>query len=343
MVINSDGIFQYAKKASFLKKVQEYNEMLELYIHEQILKDYKYDKSTLTSISDFSPVKIEKIITSISEKDKNKFAIQNGELVYIYTKEDEIEKAWCESIGVACKKMGTLSKLKIYGNSTNNESCGDFKNGKYNIPIRLVEKNLFIPNNIKGQGSITNFNGIQCYKCKDAGMSWLQYDIGNIEENSVFTIKFYRDDGVEKGFNLLYYFEDGTQKLDWLLPDTVYNRKFTKKLTKMQISSNYNLDVYIDLTVTQLENGTEATPFELPTQPINLYLNEPLRSLENNYDYIDFYRQEVVRYIGVNTAGEMYLLEEPVIEKIDLTNFDFYKDYNDIQILTTIEPSKIEY
>jgi prepilin-type N-terminal cleavage/methylation domain-containing protein len=64
------------------------------------------------------------------------------------------------------------------------------------------------------------------------------------------------------------------------------------------ISNQTNLDNIWKNTDVQIEEGTSATTYEPHREATtNIYLDEPLRKVDNTSDYIDFANNKVVRYI----------------------------------------------
>ncbi len=94
------------------------------------------------------------------------------------------------------------------------------------------------------------------------------------------------------------------------------------------------------------DNGKYEIPITFSTpneeQTINIVLDQPLRMLDDNADYIDLVNKKVVRNIGVNSInGELYLLDKPIEEIIQIKDID---SNNIISILvgTKVKPSNIE-
>ena len=103
-----------------------------------------------------------------------------------------------------------------------------------------------------------------------------------------------------------------------------YDETFNVMVFDSKVSTNGEYEPYIEPVTT------------------NIYLNEPLRKLEDVEDYIDFENQRVVRYIE-EVDGVLTLLEEPKVEKIELPKLiTFEGKTNVLSVDTTIEPSKIE-
>ena len=99
-----------------------------------------------------------------------------------------------------------------------------------------------------------------------------------------------------------FLYTDGTKSTVAISkPGTIYKFTTTSGKTLKQIRGAYMWGImrYIDLTVTQLEEGTTATAYEPYYEPVttNIYLNEPLRKVGDKSDYIDFESGKVIRRI----------------------------------------------
>lgn len=86
---------------------------------------------------------------------------------------------------------------------------------------------------------------------------------------------------------------------NWADSTTVYSVKFTTAANKTldSIRLNYsNGTSYIYLDTLQIEEGTSQTEYE-PYNEQDIYLDEPLRKIDEYADHIDFKNQKVVRRI----------------------------------------------
>ena len=136
------------------------------------------------------------------------------------------------------------------------------------------------------------------------------------------------------------------------------NSKITFSLTQEQIDSINQVWLYgskdgsVIYNYIQLEEGSESTdytPYEkykiygkVNGGIINIYLDEPLRSLGEKADYIDFKNSKVVRYIEEDNLGDLKVLSVPKEEKMELPEILLKEGINSIEINTKIKPSKVE-
>ena len=94
----------------------------------------------------------------------------------------------------------------------------------------------------------------------------------------------------------------------------------------------------------KLEKNDEKTEYKDDITQ-NIWLDEPLRKIDDVADYIDFKNKKIVRYIAYDSVKNVYKkLTVPVIKDIDLSNLDLLlkKGTNRISIATNIAPSNIE-
>mgnify|MGYP004495045607 FL=1 len=94
----------------------------------------------------------------------------------------------------------------------------------------------------------------------------------------------------------------------------------------------------------KLEKNDDKTEYEEDVTQ-NIWLDEPLRKIDDVADYIDFKNKKIVRYITYDAAKKVYKkLSAPIIKDIDLSNLNLVlkKGTNRISIGTNIAPSNIE-
>lgn len=195
----------------------------------------------------------------------------------------------------------TISNLQL----TEGNTVLPYEPYGYKIPIKVRGKNLFNPNKLTG-GDLVKYNGVQCYRYKDTnnnvGSGNFSYE-DEFKENTryTFTTKIYFED-TSKNTSLEFLYTDGTKSTVAISkPGTIYKFTTTSGKTLKQIRGAYMWGImrYIDLTVTQLEEGTTATEYEPYYEPVttNIYLNKPLRKVGDKSDYIDFESGKVIRRI----------------------------------------------
>ena len=179
----------------------------------------------------------------------------------------------------------------------------------YKVPITISGKNLFNPNKLIG-GELVKYNGVQCYSYKDTnnnvGSGNFSYE-DEFKENTryTFTTKIYFED-TSKNTSLEFLYTDGTKNSVAISKSgTIYKFTTTSGKTLKQIRGAYMWGIirYMDLTVTQLEEGTKATTFEPYYEPVatNIYLDEPLRKAGDYADYIDYQKQQQIKLIDKKT------------------------------------------
>ena len=181
-----------------------------------------------------------------------------------------------------CVDEDCIIKFKLYGQ---NGGVGenDENTGKYAIPITVSGKNILNPNNFKG-GSLTTYNGILCYKYLDGGSGNFTYtDDFKASTQYTFTIKIYSTDST-KNTAIKFTYTDGTSNTLVIRDNVFYTSVTMKGKTLQSIKGEwyYGVTRYIDLSVSQLEEGTIATDYEPYHEPIttNLYVDKPLYSDE---------------------------------------------------------------
>lgn len=244
-------------------------------------------------------------------------------------------------------------KIKSVGDLVNDES--DINYNKYKLPITISRKNLFDLNKltINAQYNELQTNGVKVY-------NWYAYQNTNYK----FT--------AEKDMTLTFSYKcvddtDDYYGYTWLTIDgkTIYNVKSGHILNlvkgnKVTISfaihkrqSNYTKtgEEYITFKDIQLEYGEVATPYEPYVEPTTtyIYLNEPLRKIENAVDYIDLVNKKVVRNVKVlDDTGTLPIEESlesltyPNTELIDIPDLNLQRGLNIITINTEPKPSKME-
>lgn len=88
----------------------------------------------------------------------------------------------------------------------------------------------------------------------------------------------------------------------------------------------YRLNVYDEDTI-QIEEGSTATilepygykiPININNNIVNIYLNEPLRKIDEYSDNIDFKKNKIIRNIGNNI-----LIDNDIILKDVYTNIEY--------------------
>lgn len=137
------------------------------------------------------------------------------------------------------------------------------KNGSINVEV--TGRNLWDKSKLSG-GELVNFNGVECYKYLD-GNAPFNFDLSWNKSTNPFTltVRVFRDEShatKETVFKFIYddgFIERVTPSIGVINTKTSKDGKILKRITG---SDNYSINVYIDLSVTQLEYGTTPTPYE---------------------------------------------------------------------------------
>lgn len=130
------------------------------------------------------------------------------------------------------------------------------------------------------------------------------------------------------------------------------------KILCLWLYTDGDKDGYVDYTQTQVEVGLTETSYEpygykipvtVNNQPSNIYLDEPLRKIGDNADYLDFENQKVVRNVDViDDTGTLPIeqslqpLATPTEETIELPDIAVQNGTNIIDVDTTVTPSNVE-
>lgn len=143
-----------------------------------------------------------------------------------------------------------LMNLKLYGKSTQVTTTG---------------KNLFNPE-LLTNGEIVEFNGSQCFKYTDNNSDIIfDFSENASDEQFVLRIKMYRNSGLNYATFIYFVYDDGTKKGPIRLEPNQLIAAYSDKgkvIKSIIKNANYSNDVYIDLSVTQLEEGSVATSYE---------------------------------------------------------------------------------
>lgn len=223
----------------------------------------------------------------------------------------------------------------------------DYEPYGYKIPVKVGGKNILNPD------SLTQFD-------KQADGSYLSNTTIHVSHNiiqnlkGIYTISAKIKSPAGKNYRFRVWYTDGTYTDAWKDSTGEYlDYKITtngKDIERIAWHySNGSNEVYFKDF--QIEVGSVATEYKKYYEPIttSIYLDEPLRKVGEYVDYIDFYNNRVVRYVavaddsGTKTIEEsFYGLPTPTQTNINLPTIG-KKEINSIEVLTTIQPSKIEY
>lgn len=185
----------------------------------------------------------------------------------------------------------------------------------YKVPVRVSGKNLIRPQDIYSVSSNNSYSecvedGRNCIRFIDGSKAL--YDGYKFKEGVQYTVSFCVKSEIKSAGNtngshaFTFWYSDNTynmigvkQESDWS-DVTLTSTKGKDVVACGLVSYNYVNWIYVDVDTFQLEEGTEATPYEPYFEPkvYNIYLNEPLRKVGDYADYIDGKRKKVVRNIN---------------------------------------------
>ena len=207
------------------------------------------------------------------------------------------------------------SEIKSVGDLVTDTN--DANNGKYKIGVKTIEKNVFdidtaISYNANGlvvskneDGSL-NLKGTLTSKFAYYGPMQKQYIKsgttlitkgyfeGTTDETYIGIVLYNKNKEIIKQFNSLKNSQTGSIKLT----DDVYYIGAVWRLPNSNVGDYYEIN---NIKI-QLEEGSVATDYEsYHEETTNIYLDEPLRKIDNYTDYIDFKSGKVVRniYAGI--------------------------------------------
>lgn len=221
---------------------------------------------------------------------------------------------------------GKLLDYRIYG----------AEGGVGNKTKNLFDISRWSGNQNVNKTTLSDYPGIDFMRYAD-GSATITF-IADFKENTryTFTVLMRRDPGsTAKHTNLVFYYTDGTTS-NCIVPKDIlktFTSESGKTIQSIKSSSSYNANTYLDLSVTQIEEGTEATAFEPSGYVIPFGANDTVSKVYIGMeqldpdDYIDYENRKVV--IG----GVSTMMELPDIALPEGTNtFD---------VETTVKPSNV--
>ena len=219
-------------------------------------------------------------------------------------------------LGNTVAKDKKIVGYRIYGNTIDNSSLGDTNK---TITLKLRGKNLFDYKKINHSNIELIDDGI---KILNSYATVVQMNMNNIlEPNKTYTIQrvytgtMNASNGMINMYSpkfLLCRYGKGLITNTFTAPEDLAN------YTTLYIYGTAN--EIATMTNIQIEEGNVATTYEPYLEPkeYNITLKEPLRSFNNNKDYIDSNISQIVRQVGVSADGSLYALDEPIYEYIKL-------------------------
>lgn len=212
----------------------------------------------------------------------------------------------------------------------------DTNYGKYKIPIKVTGKNLLnleyaiardsgglnLSKNADGslnlKGNLTSkfiyYGAIQKQYIK-SGTSIVTtgYFTGTTDETYIGVVLYNKNKGIIKQFNSIKSGETGT----FNLTEDCYYVGIVWRLPNSNVGDYYEIN---NIKI-QLEENTSSTEYEPYQEEIyNIYLDEPLRKIDNYSDYIDFKSGKVVRKTKYTNLSIK-----------DMNNNDNYPGWNNVE------------
>lgn len=232
----------------------------------------------------------------------------------------------------------TANNITIYPQLEESSIINEYEPYGYKIPVKVSNKNLW---------NSGDANVYQSYT----------YHLDNVllaGETYTFSATVTSNDTDDT--KCLVYDATNNKVISTIRRDTRSSFQFIPTADTNRIalyaSTSYNNSLGDNVTFKdiQIEKGTEMTNYEpYINETYNIYLDEPLRKVGDVADYIDFYNYRLVRNIkviddtGTKPIEESFeVLDLPIQESIELPSV-IRKNIANIEIDTSVEPSKIEY
>lgn len=329
MISGDNGILKKSRESKGLIDEASALEYIKLSIAAARTVDNNIDKANLEN-------ELKKYFQQITVEvnGKNDYMIEADGIIYNIDSNGNLTSGYKKEVSedgvLVSTGDGNVLNGKIYGNSIQNgtpspdnpieiQSVGDLVTegeykGKYKIPVTVSGKNLFDTQNwynwlrtfTTEYVTKTTVDGINCIYYRPSYTFNKPYMSGQFKERTRYTIRYRAKGivgtGVSTGFKFVY--TDGTYELsyvgnknEWDFYTKVSNGK---TIDHIEMTYNYGQGCYIDENSIQLEENVTATDYEPYQAPriTNIYLNEPLRTIGDDADYIDLKNKKVVRKIS---------------------------------------------
>ena len=258
-------------------------------------------------------------------------------------------------------KGADVNKLDIKGVGEFVKDTNNVNYGKYKIPISVSGKNLFDISSHSGGNDETAVQfdlskleyGEKYTLSSNNNLTWVKISNHNGGYNSVVKTDF--TNGFKTfTFTMVRNANVPESSIQYLYLGVEKTAIFVKNISKLD---GYNI---------QIEKGTSATSYEpYKENTFDIYLNEPLRKVNDVADYIDVRKGKLIRKIGViesyngeeiqteyiSSTGKLeigatiyYILDEEIEENIDTKELLNNINLNgSVKVNTVIEPSNIKY
>lgn len=287
--------------------------------------------------------------------------------------------------GVPCvleySKGKNIRNYEIYGNSMQDgtpsvdspveiQSVGDLVTdtesayyGKYDLPITVTGKNLLkypyywtsrvrsgIMFTVNEDGTIM-LSGTTTLSGTAIDDFTLAYETKI--ESGTYTVSGCPEGGSSRKYRIFLHIKDSSGNSRYI-SDIGNGATFTVTATStMTVSIRIGAEIGTVNNLVfapQIELGSTATEYEpYKGETKHIYLDEPLRKVENYADYIDFKNQKVVRNVevlddtGTKTISESFgTLATPTEKSISASALKTFKGTSIISADTTVLPSNIK-
>jgi hypothetical protein len=200
----------------------------------------------------------------------------------------------------ALKNAITFNNYKIKVQLEEGATATDYEPYGYKIAVKVSGKNLC--SKFYERSTINTSNGETAYSNMSVMSDFIEFDeekkytISNVIPQTM--IAFYNSDKVYLGRTYNHgesTFTFGKNSIYAKYNEDVENQT----LSYIRFHTGSTGGLLENLGNVQLEEGSVATEYEPYHEPMttNIYVNEPLRKVENHADYIDFKKGKIYRYI----------------------------------------------
>ena len=247
--------------------------------------------------------------------------------------------------GATANNLILKPQLELGSTATEYGPCG-----KYKIAIKVTGKNQYFNSTNRDADSSYGVN----IKNKLGDSSFTVTGTANTNGNLLGAI----GNKLEAG-NYKIKVEGDNKLNSYYLQLSTDNSTWTNKLLQLQTNNIYSFDVselsYVRIGIKIVKDEEYTSNYKVlireadanvsdeyetyKGEVYNIYLDQPLRKAGSVADYIDFKTGKIVRNVDSNSYNA---LETPIEEVVVLPNLKTLEDYTKIEVLTEIEPSKIE-
>ena len=235
------------------------------------------------------------------------FRYQNGNYVYLYpnhikqhtirninaTEENPVTLVEIRNGGSSYISAGSVDNFMLVEGTYTIDTMPEYEPYGYKIPVKISGKNLL--------------------NTQTAEKLWISVSDGSTGTSSVT----YTSDYIKVKANTKYIFSYNYSTLAntssrvycWYDKDKNFLGGSSYNPTSKQIVINISSDGYLRFSYdlngvdVQIEEGDTATNYEPYIEPTttNIYLNDPLRKIYNNTDYIGYKDKKIIRQVGRTT------------------------------------------